>query len=90
MFAQNTVSLTARRRESMDSILVKATESLAQKVVDGLVSRDDAEKIHVYAIAALASGIPGADNTAGAADRRRETVSTYLANMLDAAETDAA
>lgn len=82
MFAQNTVSLTARRREAMDSILVKATEALAQKVQDGLITRDDAEKVHVFAIASLAGGIPGAASEAGAAEARRETVRQYLDALL--------
>jgi len=86
MFANNTTSLTVRRRDAMDSILQAATAKIAQKVKDGLVSRDDAEKVHVYAIAALASGMPGAGNGAGAADERRETVRQYLAAMIDASE----
>jgi len=91
MFTQNSTSLTAQRREAMDSILMKATQDVAQKVTDGLISRDNAEKVQVYAIAALASGIPGADNTSGAADRRRETVREYLAGLLESdEETDAA
>jgi len=54
------------------------------------LSADDARKVHVYAIAALASGIPGADNTAGAADRRRATVEEYLDHLLSEAEESGA
>jgi hypothetical protein len=90
MFAQNTVSLTARRRESMDAILQNATQTLAQKVTDGLITREDAEKVHVYAIAALASGMPGASSEKGAADERRQIVSDYLTAMVEGEETDAA
>jgi hypothetical protein len=85
MFAQNTVSLTARRRESMDAILQNATQTLAQKVTDGLVTREDAEKVHVYAIAALASGMPGASSEKGAADERRRIVSDYLESLIEQA-----
>ena len=84
MFANNTTSLTQQRRNAMDSILQDATAKIAQKVKDGLVTRDDAEKIHVYAIAALASGMPGAVSGAGAADERRETVRQYLTAMIEA------
>jgi len=90
MFAQNTTSLTARRKSAMDNILMKATQDVAQKVTDGLISRDDAEKVHVYAIASLASGIPGAPTESGAAESRRETVRQYLVTLIEGEETDAA
>jgi hypothetical protein len=90
MFTQSTTSLGQRRKDVMDSVLMKATQDVAQKVTDGLISGDDARKVHVYAIAALASGIPGADNTAGSADRRRATVEEYLDGLLSEAESDAA
>ena len=90
MFAQNTVSLTARRREAMDSILQKATQDVAQKVTDGLITLDDAQKVYVHAIAALASGMPGASTEKGSADERRQIVSEYLTAMVGGAETDAA
>jgi len=37
MFAQNTTSLTARRKSAMDNILMKATQDVAQLVTDGLI-----------------------------------------------------
>lgn len=86
MFAQSTTSLTVLRRNAMDKILQKATEAVAQKVKDGLISREDAEKVHVFAIAALASGMPGSSTGAGAADERRETVRQYLFNMIESEE----
>lgn len=90
MFAQNTTSLTARRKTAMDNILMNATKEVAQKVQQGLITRDDAEKVHVYAIASLVAGIPGAPTEAGAAEARRETVRQYLNDLIEGEETDAA
>lgn len=82
MFATNTTSLTAQRKSAMDEILMNATQNVAKLVQDGTITRDDANKIHVYAIAALASGIPGAPVDKGSAEARREVVRQYLENEL--------
>lgn len=90
MFGNNSVNLTQKRKNAMESILKKAIEDTAQKVDDGLITHEEANKVWVYAIAALASGIPGAETGAGSADSRRATVSEYLSASIETLSQDVA